>query len=74
MIIPGQVPPGVFPSEDGSEVTSPVSLAEWFVHYYPKLAELERPPVEFVAKAGELVFVPSGWWHCVLNIEDEEGT
>eukprot|EP00729_Bicosta_minor_P011018 gene11017-1149_t len=73
MFPPGQVPPGVFPSEDGSEVTSPVSLAEWFVHYYPKLAELERPPVEFVAKAGELVFVPSGWWHCVLNIEDEEG-
>jgi Cupin-like domain len=27
-------------------------------------------PVECVVQAGEVVFVPQGWWHCVINIQD----
>eukprot|EP00039_Didymoeca_costata_P008160 m.108685 g.108685 ORF g.108685 m.108685 type:complete len:486 (+) comp13974_c0_seq1:164-1621(+) len=72
MFPPNCPPPGVIPSDDGSEVTHPVSLAEWFVNYYPRLQELDLAPIEFVARAGDLVFVPSGWWHCVLNV-DEKG-
>ena len=29
-----------------------------------------RRPFECVTGPGEVMFVPSGWWHCVLNIEE----
>lgn len=78
MYPPDQIPPGVHPSADGSTVATPVSLVEWFANYYQEhLLQVERAkescsrgPIEFVAKAGDLVFVPSGWWHMVINLED----
>eukprot|EP00198_Chlamydomonas_reinhardtii_P001554 XP_001690890.1 JmjC protein [Chlamydomonas reinhardtii] len=70
MFPPGVVPPGVHPSPDGADVATPVSLAEWFVNFYPECAEMKVKPVEFVARPGELLFVPHGWWHCALNLTD----
>ncbi|KAJ3063299.1 hypothetical protein HK102_008518, partial [Quaeritorhiza haematococci] len=82
---PSIIPPGVYPSEDGSEVTSPQSLVEWFIHYYREAKaakkgstthrgegeeEEELGPVEGVCKAGEVLFVPNGWWHCVMNLSE----
>ena len=32
------------------------------------LPDLARP-IECIQRAGEVVFVPHGWWHCVFNIE-----
>lgn len=32
---PHVVPPGVFPSKDGAEVTTSISLMEWFINFYP---------------------------------------
>lgn len=29
-------------------------------------------PVEGVCRAGECIFVPRGWWHCVMNVDDED--
>lgn len=114
MFPPGHPPPGVIPSNDGSEVTSPISLAEWsvtlhsclavrsflyclfrslrvycmtdlllshlhlwtpqfyhrrFMNFYPMCDELDVRPIECVARSGDLVFVPAGWWHCVLNLD-----
>ncbi|KAJ3061469.1 hypothetical protein HDU98_002637 [Podochytrium sp. JEL0797] len=67
---PGCPPPGVFPSEDGSEVTTPISLAEWFLNHYDEMKSWPVKPLECVQKAGEIIYVPRGWWHCVMNLEE----
>jgi hypothetical protein len=69
---PTITPPGVFPSKDGSEVTAPQSLCEWFLNYYPQIkdAPADMQPIEAVCKAGELLFVPHNWWHAVINLQD----
>ncbi|KAJ3092958.1 hypothetical protein HDU96_002568 [Phlyctochytrium bullatum] len=67
---PEVVPPGVYPSEDGSEVTSPVSLAEWFLNHYHEIASSPVKPIECICRAGDLIFVPRGWWHAVMNLEE----
>ena len=67
MFPPDRPPPGVFASPDGLEVAQPVSLMEWFFAYYDQARSM--CPVQFIAHPGDLVFVPSQWWHCVLNLE-----
>ncbi|KAJ5161200.1 hypothetical protein N7492_006592 [Penicillium capsulatum] len=61
-------PPGVFVSDDQSEVTSPLSIAEWLLTFH---VEARRTPgcMEGICGEGEILHVPSGWWHLVVNIE-----
>ncbi|KAI0553625.1 hypothetical protein F4679DRAFT_529910 [Xylaria curta] len=68
MFPPSSQVPGVFVSEDSSEVTSPLSIAEWLLEFH---AEARKLPgcIEGVCKAGEILHVPSGWWHLVVNLE-----
>jgi hypothetical protein len=65
---PDFTPLGVFPSEDGQQVTTPDTMVQWFMDFYP----LKTPvtPIECVLNAGELMFIPSGWWHSVVNLEE----
>ena len=68
-----RAPPGVHVSADRAEVETPLSLAEWLMSYYapcrarygPTAADPRTPGlmVEGVCEAGEVVFIPSGWWH-----------
>ncbi|KAK9156943.1 hypothetical protein Scep_003517 [Stephania cephalantha] len=67
---PDVVPPGVHPSPDGTEVACPVSIIEWFMNFYGATKDWKKRPVECVCKAGEVVFVPNGWWHLVINLEE----
>ncbi|KAK4489957.1 hypothetical protein RD792_000611 [Penstemon davidsonii] len=68
---PGRVPLGVtvhVNEEDGDvNIESPTSL-QWWLDFYPLLADDDKP-IECTQLPGETIYVPSGWWHCVLNLE-----
>ncbi|KAL6711909.1 hypothetical protein ACN47E_002952 [Coniothyrium glycines] len=62
-------PPGVIISADQSEITSPLSIAEYMLTFH-ELARQTPGCREGICRAGEVLHVPSGWFHLVLNLED----
>eukprot|EP01120_Amphizonella_sp_Union-15-10_P012028 TRINITY_DN526_c0_g1_i2.p1 TRINITY_DN526_c0_g1~~TRINITY_DN526_c0_g1_i2.p1 ORF type:complete len:519 (-),score=115.33 TRINITY_DN526_c0_g1_i2:52-1608(-) len=69
---PDAVPPGgkrVSFSEAGVENYDAMNILEWYFKVYPYLPP-NLKPIEFVQEAGDMVFIPSGWWHAVLNLTD----
>lgn len=68
---PDSPPPGVHPTDDESDVTAPLSVVEWYLNFYDTAREegARVGAIECIVREGELVFVPSGWWHCVINLE-----
>uniref|UniRef100_A0A6B2L4Q4 JmjC domain-containing protein n=1 Tax=Arcella intermedia TaxID=1963864 RepID=A0A6B2L4Q4_9EUKA len=67
MYPPEVVPIGIFPSADGQQVTGPDTMVQWFMDFYKEKAEVD--PIECTLHAGEMMFIPSAWWHSVLNLE-----
>ncbi|KAK3329631.1 hypothetical protein B0H66DRAFT_527013 [Apodospora peruviana] len=68
MFPPSVSVPGVYVSQDNSEVTSPLSIAEWLLEFHAEARQL-RECKEGICRAGEILHVPSGWWHLVVNLE-----
>lgn len=68
MFPPNVEVPGVYVSKDQSEVTSPLSIAEWLLEFHEEARVLPEC-IEGICKAGEILHVPSGWWHLVVNLE-----
>jgi len=65
---PPDTPPlGVIPSPDGLTVTVPSTMVQWFIDFYPKKTTAKR--IECIQNPGDLIFIPSGWWHSVINLE-----
>jgi histone arginine demethylase JMJD6 len=45
----------------------------YFVDLLPRLKRSAHPPagmIEFTQMPGDTVFIPGGWWHAVLNLDD----
>lgn len=58
-------PPNVRPKFDPNE-----STLRWLRDVYSKLSDLEMESglLECTVNAGEVIFLPFGWWHATLNI------
>ena len=63
---------------DESEVTSPISIADWLRDFY-SIAAKHPSCIRGVCHAGEVMYIPSGtyfsqcqliagWWHLVVNL------
>ncbi|EER11012.1 Protein psr-1, putative [Perkinsus marinus ATCC 50983] len=74
MLPPSCIPVGVYPSGDGSNMTQPVSLLhEWWPRFFEETEALYGDKLlQGTCKAGECMFVPRGWWHCVINNDDND--
>jgi hypothetical protein len=70
MYPPGHTPPGVMVhgGDIYAGVQSPPS-ASWYCEVYPNLLPHQRP-LEIMQRPGDIIFVPAGWWHLVLNLDD----
>jgi len=67
---PNVPPPGVHAGRSGADVVTSLSLMEWFVNFYKEAQEGAVAPVEGVVGAGDVIFVPRGWWHMAINLEE----
>lgn len=59
---PGQVPANGFnPFEN---------LADWRERVYPTLTGADAEPIEVIQEAGQVVFIPEGWYHAAQTLSE----
>eukprot|EP00742_Colponemidia_sp_Colp-10_P012231 GILJ01013698.1.p1 GENE.GILJ01013698.1~~GILJ01013698.1.p1 ORF type:complete len:856 (+),score=115.33 GILJ01013698.1:2-2569(+) len=71
---PSFVPPGMSMAPAANTLPpfsteGEVTPLQWFLDVYPTLSE-DMKPLEIMQYPGDTIFVPGGWWHLVLNIQD----
>jgi hypothetical protein len=64
---PDVIPPGVDEELIHTEYYASDDTMDWYRNTYPKLKPEERP-AEVLVQRGEVLFIPSGWWHQIMNI------
>ncbi|CAE8710840.1 unnamed protein product [Polarella glacialis] len=67
---PGSVPPGVRSAKCGDRVVheSPPATWWWRHVFLGGGGGADLGGVSFIQDSGDVVFTPSGWWHCTLNL------
>ncbi|RLN32567.1 hypothetical protein BBJ28_00012135 [Nothophytophthora sp. Chile5] len=67
---PGSPPPGVDAGKNGENREHAMDMPSlmWYLHVYPTLPP-DQKPLEIIQEEGETIYVPSGWWHLVLNLD-----
>lgn len=70
MFPPTITPPGVGTDDEESEVTAPVGVAEWVLSgFFNDCLKIPECQIA-ITFPGECMYVPSTWWHSVINIDD----
>ena len=63
-------------SKDGADVTVPLSIGEWLLSFWPFHLQARqdpdpcRRPLETIVEPGQVIFVPHGFWHMVINLDE----
>lgn len=73
MLFPQSLPKSVVKAKDLIPKGEDDEAICYFVKMLPKLKEREGEhlgTIEFIQYPGELVFVPGGWWHAVINLDN----
>lgn len=67
---PDLPPPGVQIGKNGENREHAMNMTSlmWYLHVYPTLTP-EQKPWEVIQEEGDTIYVPSGWWHLVLNLD-----
>jgi histone arginine demethylase JMJD6 len=60
----------LFPPEAFSDESDipPDPGASWFINEYPKYKD--KYHIDVIQESGETLFLPSGWWHVTMNLQD----
>ena len=67
MYPPGEVPPGLKKDDEEDEDWDAPKPLKYLLEVYPKA---RSRPIECTQRAGEVIFVPSNYWHMVFNVTD----
>eukprot|EP01130_Rhizamoeba_saxonica_P013879 TRINITY_DN5978_c0_g1_i1.p1 TRINITY_DN5978_c0_g1~~TRINITY_DN5978_c0_g1_i1.p1 ORF type:complete len:347 (-),score=80.05 TRINITY_DN5978_c0_g1_i1:5-1045(-) len=69
---PDIIPPGIRATVDKDgyiiDFKSP-NMLKWYYEVYPTLPPYLRP-IEIIQRKGDMIYVPPGWWHGIVNIDE----